>query len=183
MSNRNRITHHSEIQKREQHFPGDGLDQAFAGHHHKRTEPHSKQKLILSMAYEIKSGHGHKPVRNGRDPAQAIGRKHRVRAEAYDKTPDGAADAEKDASNPGIFLQIAVEKQEGRAIEQEMPPRHMNKWMSEPSPPFAMPDRLGHEHQARIADTLKERPIERDEKDYEPGQLNFLPKLVAARAE
>ena len=76
-----------------------------------------------------------------------------------------------------MLLQVAVEQQERSAIEQEMPPCDVNKWMREPAPPFAVRGGMGHEDEACIADALENSRIEGDEEKGETGEFEFVPRL------
>lgn len=116
------VADHAEVQEGEDHLSRDGFDQAFECDECKRKESHSEKEFVVSMPHEIECGYGHEAMRDGGQAAQAPRGQHRVGSEADDETANGAADAEKNALRPWVLLHIAIEKEKGGAIEEEMPP-------------------------------------------------------------
>ena len=65
VSDGNGIADHSEVQEREEHFSGEGFDEAFEGDECERAESHSEQEFVTAMGHQIESGYGHESMRDG----------------------------------------------------------------------------------------------------------------------
>ena len=80
--------------------------------------------------------------------------------------------------HPGVLLQIAVEQEEGSAIEQQVPPCDVNERVSEPAPPFAVAGGIGNENEARVTEPLEEGPVQGEEENGERGEFDFMARVL-----